>query len=70
MPGDNETLEIIEITSKERWVPQRYCKEFRLTENDSISTIDSNISTFKIPDNCAAAAAHIEIKSDFRIGRV
>ena len=34
MPGDDETLEIIEITSKEQWVPQRYCKEFRLTDND------------------------------------
>ena len=70
MPGDDETLEIIEITSKEQWVPQRYCKEFRLTENDSISTIDSNILTFKLPDNCAATATHIKIEPDFRIGQV
>ena len=70
MPGDDETLEIIEITSKEQWVPQRYRIEFRLTENNSISTINSNISTFKIPDDFAAAAAHIKIEPDFRLGRV
>ena len=70
MPGDDQLLEIIEITSRERWVPQRYRKEFRLTENDSISKIDSNISTFKIPDNCAATAAHMKIEPDFRISQV
>ena len=60
-PGDDETLEIIEITSKDLCVPQRYRKEFRLTDNDSISTIDSDISPHKIPDECAAAAVHIKI---------
>ena len=70
LPGDDETLKIIEITSKERWIPQRYRKEFRLTDNDSISTIDSDISALKLPDDCAAAAAHIKIEQDFRSGRV
>ena len=69
-PGDNEILKIIEITSKERWIPQRYRKEFRLTDNDSISTIDSDISALKLPNDCAAAAAHIKIEPDFRSGRV
>ena len=67
---DDETLKIIEITSKEQWIPQRYRKEFRLTDNDSISTIDSDISALKLLNDCAAAAAHIKIEPDFRSGQV